>query len=116
MTQLEVVDTVDNSDQTEALIHQPPQTVENVLDSQATVLMKSVYRSSYEYVIGFDGADQPIAITFCETDDQETIQTDYDLEDFVAEDDDEPESINTLVFSQADGETLTQLFAQYTVE
>lgn len=115
MSQLEVIDTVTKNDQTEVLLPYTPETIEDILDTQATVVMKSIYKASYEYVLAPEDFSEAIAITFCETDDTEEIQTEYNLEDFVA-DDEEPETRNTLVFSQADGDLLTQLFSQYTVE
>lgn len=116
MSQIEVIDTVIKNDQTEALLPYEPETIEMVLDEQAIIVMKSFYKASYEYVIASETIGEAIAITFCETDDQEQIKTEYDMEDFIADEETEPEARNTLVFSQVDGDTLAQLFAQYTVE
>lgn len=118
MPTLTVIDSIENNDQTEILLPKSPNEIEKILDTQANVLMKSVYRSSYEYVIGFEKEEAPISITFCETDDTEKIQTEYNLSDFIPDEEansDEEETINTIVFSQASPDVLADLFTQYSV-
>jgi len=113
MPELEILDEIqDNDGQTEILLNQPPSTIEQILDEEATVVVKSTYNSSYEYVILDDDFSEPITFTFCETDDEKSITTDYDLNDFVQSEDEEIEqdSINTLVFSQFPSQELSEVF------
>lgn len=108
MSQFEPQQIIENDGWTEALFHiTPDEFREQVLQTDA-VISHSLSQTEDEYVIEHNG--QAITISVCETDDVNTIKTDYDLEDFLASNDSELDSPHTFLITESHPKTIEEFF------
>lgn len=99
---------ITNDGWTEALFNMTPDEFAERITRLGLVISQSKSQSGYEFVLENNG--ESITISVCETDDENTIQTEYSLEDFIADSEDMPERANTFLISQENQETIEDFF------
>lgn len=108
MTNLDPQHIIENDGYTEALFHMSPKEFAERLQQTETIISHSRSRTEDEYVVNHNGT--AITLSVCETDDVDTIKTEYDLEDFIKNEGKDLESPNTFLISEADTETINNFF------